>query len=852
MGRSARMNIKSVLFILFLCSCVFFLPAGDVQNWDLKNVEELKQTLLTWQQTSPEKALELAQYLIGKFPAEGTAYGAMVSIYSLKGQFDKAEEVLKTAVTNVAPNADFYLRLAHLYQRKDASKLSSLIESFKQREQKRGDYQLLLAKLYIIQGNENAAMECLKIAVSQGDKSVSTLKLLLSLLKKKGDRKAQWEYISSYTMQKDAPLEQRIEFFNALLNASEDYTEQDLKELTRMLLQIVVQINDFAKSRNLVHETSLVLIGKGKGISLAQIMDQMPFNGEERDYIQWIRALIYRALGENDRFGEIVKNYQGANTNLLEEKTRLLESDGETTKALEVLHHLAGIKPADQRVLLTLAQFLNRHKRKGESQDVLDKITPAGLQEQLVFLYFALCFDNLSTLRRFPQIVNQWILAWDFFSYEHLKSYEDGILNNLPETDQHLALLTLVDEKLTTGSTTEIPLLMFKARLAKEIRDFDLYFATADRFLSLQKFFSSDLIYPYVKEALKRGLKWLPVEENMEPRIIITNDRYLRFAEKWLPRLIEKNPMIPDYHVNFIYILKARNKDEEVLRKISALAENRENDPERLHLVAYVLATSGFPQKALSYYEKAIALKPDMVRYKINYGGCLIRTKNFPGAIQVYRDIITGKYTAKAWDLAYIFRQLYYCYDKILKKNEFLSLLDELKTRSDIPPEALYLDAATVLTTNKSYDEAIQIVREFIARFPQNDMIFNAHMKMADIYVSQKKYDEAGGIYKECALRFKNDPIRVIDCLYNQGELEHSKGNYKEAIRLWTDLADKYKKDIGAQNALVSAAEVAEQDLKDLPLAVSLYRKFVSLNPKDPMKLFIVQAKLAGIQNRDR
>ena len=842
---------KTVLFLVFYL-WIFPLSADQSQNWDRRNYEELKQSLLTWQQTSQDKALELARYLLKRFPAEGIPYGAAASIFSLKGQFDNAEEVLKSAIAHVPLNADFYLRLAHLYQRKDRSKLSSLIESFEKNEQKRGDYRLLLSKLYIIQGKEDEAVESLKIAVSQGDKSVPTIKLLLSLLKKKGDQKAQWNYIASYAMQKDAPLEQRIEFFKALLNASDDYTEQDLKELIHILIQIVAQINDFPQSRNLVHETSLAMIARGKGPTLSRIMDQLSFSGEERDFFLWIRALIQKETGENDRYGEIVRNYQGANTNLLEEKARLLESDRETTQALVVLHQLASLKPADNRVLLTLAQFLNRHERNAESQEILDKISPRELNEDLIFLYFALCFDNLSRLQRFPQIVNHWILVCDFVSYQHLNSYEEGLLNNLPETDQHLALLTLVDEKLTTGSKTEIPLLMFKARLAKEIRDFDLYFTTADRFLSLQKLFNTDMIYPYVKEALKRGMRWIPVDENSEPRMAVTNERYLRFAEKWLLSLIEKNPQIPEYHVNLIYILKARNQEEEVLRRISALARNREHDPDRLHLVAYVLATSGFPQKALPYYEKAIALKPDMVQYKINYGGCLIRTKNFPGAIQIYKDVITGQYTAKTWDMKYILRQMYYCYDQLRKKKEFFSLLNELKARSDIPPEALYLDAATVLAANKSYEDAIPIVREFITRFPQNDMIFNAYMQLADINVSLKKYDEAGAVYKECLLRFKDDPIRVIDCLYNQGDIERLKGNCKEAIRIWTELAGTYKEDIKAQNALVSSAEAAEKELNDLPLATALYQRYLNLNPKDPMKIFLVKARLAALHNKDR
>gem|GEM_PF-644741 len=835
----------SLLFILLLL-LLLSVFAQQENNWNGKSYEEFKSLLIKSQKSSPDKALELANFLMKKFPQEKTPYGVAVTLYNLKKEYEKSEKVLKTAIQKVKPNNDFYLRLAYFYKRvlKSETKLDALIENFIQNEKNNKEYNLTIAKFYIVKNQSENAILQLKSAISGGDTSFSTIKLLFQLLRKTGRVNELWDLILSYTLKPEIPLENRIDFFETLVSVENHYQENDIRQISKILTRLVDEINDFSESRNLVNNTILSIGQKGEFNALKNIFEKKENRKEWGGNSVWIYTLILQNTGEQDKFHELVDKYEGTNPNLLEQKARLLENDQQTTRALQTMQKLAQLRADDIRIQITLAQFLNRHEKRSQSQDALDKITINDIDENLKPLYFALCFDNLTELRWYSQLVQKWVQSADYLEYQSQKTFLDGIFNNLPESTQHFSILTNVEDNLTTGSASEPALLLLKTRLAKEIREFPLFFETADKFLSLQKQFDSDAIYEYVEEAIKRGLRWVPTEDNKEPDIVITNENFIAFAEKWLERLIDKNPNIPDFHVDIIYIRKAQNRIREALEQVEKLAKNNKNDAERIHLTAYVLATSGFPSRALSYYEKAIQIKPRIVRYKMNYGGCLIRNGDFENAIRVYRDVITGGYTAKTWNIRNVLRQIMYCYNQLNKKPEFLKIFQELKKRKDIPPHDLYLNAAFVLGEFKEYDKAIEILKEFISSYSDNEMIFNAYMQMAEMFTEQEKYDQAIEIFDQCQKRFQNDKIKVIDCIFNQGELQRRKGDFQNAIKIWTNLAENHPHDEYAQNALVSAAQTAEQGLNDINLAKKLYQRFLDMNPKDLLKILVVKHKL--------
>ena len=126
-----NMGRRVAFYVFFIFCLVAFATGEDENNWNQRDYEDLVQPLLKSKKASPDKALELARYMMKRFPGKDAPYGVAVSLYTLKKDFAKAEETLKTAIQNVRPNDDFLIKLAHFYKRTDPVKLTSHIETFK-------------------------------------------------------------------------------------------------------------------------------------------------------------------------------------------------------------------------------------------------------------------------------------------------------------------------------------------------------------------------------------------------------------------------------------------------------------------------------------------------------------------------------------------------------------------------------------------------------------------------------------------------------------------------------------------------------------------------------------------------
>ena len=104
-------------------------------------------------------------------------------------------------------------------------------------------------------------------------------------------------------------------------------------------------------------------------------------------------------------------------------------------------------------------------------------------------------------------------------------------------------------------------------------------------------------------------------------------------------------------------------------------------------------------------------------------------------------------------------------------------------------------------------DEAPTLIEKWMDSAPlkASDSIYDAWYHIAELYIAQNKFDNASKVFKKMQGIFAADRIRLIDSLYNQGDMERRKGNFKEALKQWRELAEKYPDDAGAQNALMSA-----------------------------------------------
>lgn len=94
----------------------------------------------------------------------------------------------------------------------------------------------------------------------------------------------------------------------------------------------------------------------------------------------------------------------------------------------------------------------------------------------------------------------------------------------------------------------------------------------------------------------------------------------------------------------------------------------------------------------------------------------------------------------------------------------------------------------------------------------------------AELLVFQNRFDEA--FLKLDTLR-RNFPEHSLqdDILYLEAQIYEKKRDYTKAAKLYEEVAEKYKEDIRADNALYALAQLCETQLNDLPRAQTLYEK---------------------------
>jgi len=94
----------------------------------------------------------------------------------------------------------------------------------------------------------------------------------------------------------------------------------------------------------------------------------------------------------------------------------------------------------------------------------------------------------------------------------------------------------------------------------------------------------------------------------------------------------------------------------------------------------------------------------------------------------------------------------------------------------------------------------------------------------AELYTVQNKFDEAFVKLDSVSLLFPEHSLED-DIIYQKAELNSRLKNIDKAIALYTTVYEDYPEEIRADNALFKAAEIYQNQLKDLEQAKNLYEK---------------------------
>ena len=153
-----------------------------------------------------------------------------------------------------------------------------------------------------------------------------------------------------------------------------------------------------------------------------------------------------------------------------------------------------------------------------------------------------------------------------------------------------------------------------------------------------------------------------------------------------------------------------------------------------------------------------------------------------------------------------------------------------------------------MLSSRADFDNAIRLLTGFIDVNPNDPARFDVWFRIAECYAMQEKFDKAIETDNRCRMEAVGNQTRVVDCIYNIGEMKKRAGQIDEALETWEKLAETYPSDKAAQNALVAAAFTAEMEMKNSGEAIRLFRKFLKMNPEDPNVVRMVEERLTSLE----
>jgi tetratricopeptide (TPR) repeat protein len=483
-----------------------------------------------------------------------------------------------------------------------------------------------------------------------------------------------------------------------------------------------------------------------------------------------------------------------------------------------------------------------------ESRRILAGMARENLPEPLQQPYFSLCFDNDAALKDYSALVQTWVKAGRIFEYGDFLLFKEIIFSRLPETAQHRQLLSTLKAARPRQPSNNGAVDLLQMFIAEQLRNTDLFFASADAYLSRQTKSDTRTIDTLVQNAIDTTLSCSPPGHTADKDGAFPSQA-ARFAARWSAHLVEHHPDKPAYQVNLAISDYLRGNIRNLRERCDELMKGNEAKHRQLERVAGMLFRIGRYELSAGYYKKAMNLRPDIIRYRLDHADCLIQLHRYRQARDIYLRLLTHPGTTRTWDVETLLERLWVCYEKPAMTDRFIDLIETLKTHPSpsLDPNTLREAAGTLLLKKGRFQAAEKQLSERLQNAPTDEGRYGVSLQLATCHAAQNDYEAAIRIYSECLRRYSEDILKTIDCLYNRAEMKRRKGDFQAAIEDWKRIGERFPTDEIAAEAMLTAASVADDSLRDRLQARQLYSACLKLaKPHSPMAR-MVKEKVAAM-----
>ncbi len=301
-------------------------------------------------------------------------------------------------------------------------------------------------------------------------------------------------------------------------------------------------------------------------------------------------------------------------------------------------------------------------------------------------------------------------------------------------------------------------------------------------------------------------------------------------AETHAQTLIRAQPFAPEPMRQLIRLYRETGHPERAAA-VPNLLGNTSTNPSVLSQCGYVLATEGFAQQALGYYERALDIDPENRRIRMNRAACLTRLARWDEARAIYRDCVENGHNGQPYHLHECLLRLWSIASEREAETDCLAYFHGLaeKTGPAWKPE-IFRELASLMVRYGRMDDAVRF-QDALARLdPQTAL--TGYLTLARSFSAQDDFQRAEQILAKAATTFPNHP----QLERSLAGLDAERGNIDGAIARLLRLPEP--------DAIFDAARLAEES-GDAKRARALYARFLDSHSTDAKQRIHAGQRLA-------
>lgn len=241
---------------------------------------------------------------------------------------------------------------------------------------------------------------------------------------------------------------------------------------------------------------------------------------------------------------------------------------------------------------------------------------------------------------------------------------------------------------------------------------------------------------------------------------------------------MSKAPDDPMMRYNLALALIRQGKLDEAELELNRLVELSPADPTAPRALAYlgqIAYSRNQPERAVSYYQRAIALAPDDARYHYNLGVILLRMRDDHGALSAFEKALKAGGNDPA-----VFQALAAAFEKVNQPTLASKALEKALLVNPQSVESLF-QLADLYHRQKDLLHAAENYRKIVNITPGDQNTREALLRLGRVYREMERYQDSADILSRASTLAPEDAA----VQYELGLTYRKANRFDQAVQVW-------------------------------------------------------------------